>query len=215
MIRRQLTLFVDEPWRSRLQQLRIVLDPVQAALIPAHVTLCRDDEVASQEEAAMIDRVASWPHGPLVLTFGGARAWRAAHARASEKSASGRQHGRRAGSIANGALADVRERGAHRAARDGAVDGTGDRDPWRLAAPTPSRATTPLSHSRRDSVILTPSGRHAAGPRTSHATPRRCLRWSYALCCPLDVRCVALPLSRCDVVSRNGNPPSSSPGVSP
>jgi hypothetical protein len=73
MIRRQLTLFVDEPWRSRLQQHRVVLDPVQAALIPAHVTLCRDDEVASLDEATFVKRVAAWPHGPLDLSFGAAQ----------------------------------------------------------------------------------------------------------------------------------------------
>lgn len=70
MIRRQLTLFVDEPWRSRLQQLRVVLDPVQAALIPAHVTLCRDDEVASLDDVTFAERATAWPHGPLPLSFG-------------------------------------------------------------------------------------------------------------------------------------------------
>ncbi|MCU0617278.1 MAG: 2'-5' RNA ligase family protein [Gemmatimonadaceae bacterium] len=73
MRRRQLTLFVDEPWRSRLQQLRVALDPVQAALIPAHVTLCRDEEVASVTAETVAHRVASWPHGPLAMSFGAAQ----------------------------------------------------------------------------------------------------------------------------------------------
>jgi hypothetical protein len=44
-IRRQLSLYVPEPIATRLEAVRRVLDPVQHALIPAHVTLCRDDEL--------------------------------------------------------------------------------------------------------------------------------------------------------------------------
>lgn len=68
--RRQLTLFVTEPWRSRLDALRQVLDPLQASLIPAHVTLCREDEIEQLDKASIAGRARSWPYGPLSVTFG-------------------------------------------------------------------------------------------------------------------------------------------------
>lgn len=68
--RRQLTLFVAEPWRSRLNALRRTLDPVQAGLISAHVTLCREDEIDGWSVAAIFQRVAAWTAGPLRLGFG-------------------------------------------------------------------------------------------------------------------------------------------------
>jgi len=45
-VRDQLSLFVSGLEGERLNLLRQRLDPVQAALIPAHVTLCREDELA-------------------------------------------------------------------------------------------------------------------------------------------------------------------------
>lgn len=68
--RRQLTLFVAAPWRSRLNALRRTLDPVQAGLISAHVTLCREDEIDGLSASAIFQRVTSWAAGPLVLSFG-------------------------------------------------------------------------------------------------------------------------------------------------
>ena len=44
-IRRQLSLFVPEPERSQLDAIRQKYDPKQHAIIPAHVTLCRDEEL--------------------------------------------------------------------------------------------------------------------------------------------------------------------------
>jgi len=43
--RRQLSLFVAEPEGAELDALRARADPVQHALIPAHVTLVRDEDV--------------------------------------------------------------------------------------------------------------------------------------------------------------------------
>jgi hypothetical protein len=43
--RRQLSLFLPEPERSLVDAVRAEVDPRQHALIPAHVTLCREDEV--------------------------------------------------------------------------------------------------------------------------------------------------------------------------
>jgi hypothetical protein len=68
--RRQLTLFVAEPWALRLDILRRALDPVQAALIAAHVTLCREDEIESLAPHELFTKVASWTEGPICLTFG-------------------------------------------------------------------------------------------------------------------------------------------------
>ena len=67
--RKQLTLFVPEPWRTSLDALRSRLDPIQASLIPAHVTLCREDELEPLAEASIFDRVGKWAHGPLNLSF--------------------------------------------------------------------------------------------------------------------------------------------------
>jgi hypothetical protein len=47
LIRRQLTLFVPERSSNRIEAVRRVVDPVQFALIPAHVTLCREEELES------------------------------------------------------------------------------------------------------------------------------------------------------------------------
>lgn len=44
-MRRQITLFVPSPLAPRINALRRRFNPVQASLIAAHVTLCRDDEV--------------------------------------------------------------------------------------------------------------------------------------------------------------------------
>jgi hypothetical protein len=68
--RRQLTLFVAEPWRSRLNALRHALDPVQASLISAHVTLCREDELEHTDHSLIASRVESWQGGPIDLRFG-------------------------------------------------------------------------------------------------------------------------------------------------
>lgn len=69
-LRTQLTLFVPAPERAPLEALRQRLDPVQAALIPAHLTLCREDEIAAQDADDLIARIRTWPHGPLTLAFG-------------------------------------------------------------------------------------------------------------------------------------------------
>lgn len=68
--RRQLTLFAQEPWRAPLDALRRRLDPVQAELIGAHVTLCREDEIADLDAASLLGRVRSWTEGPILLGFG-------------------------------------------------------------------------------------------------------------------------------------------------
>jgi hypothetical protein len=68
--RRQLTLFVSPPWGPRLDALRRQLDPVQASLIAAHVTLCREDEFEGTTPLALLSRAESWVAGPIRLAFG-------------------------------------------------------------------------------------------------------------------------------------------------
>ncbi len=43
---------------------------MQASLIAAHVTLCREDEITSRDIDAFLQRARDWPYGPLHLTFG-------------------------------------------------------------------------------------------------------------------------------------------------
>ena len=49
------------------------MDPIQAALIAAHVTLCREDEIQQLDPTAVFSRVVAWARGPLHLAFGGPR----------------------------------------------------------------------------------------------------------------------------------------------
>lgn len=67
-VRRQLSLFVPEASAARLEAIRLRLDPVQHALIPAHVTLCREDELAALADPAWRERWAGV--SALSLTFG-------------------------------------------------------------------------------------------------------------------------------------------------
>ena len=43
--RQQLSMFVPVQAATELEQVRRVVDPVQSSLIPAHITLCREDEL--------------------------------------------------------------------------------------------------------------------------------------------------------------------------
>lgn len=66
----QLSLFVPPAESADLEAVRRLLDPVQASLIPAHVTLCREDELATVELAALQSRLAAEQATALVLRFG-------------------------------------------------------------------------------------------------------------------------------------------------
>ncbi len=68
--RRQLSLFVSELEAAALESLRLALDPVQHRLIPAHVTLGRDDEIDGWSVAELRERVLCAATDPLTLTFG-------------------------------------------------------------------------------------------------------------------------------------------------
>ena len=56
IIRRQLTLFINEP-NGNIERIRAEFNPVQFELIPAHVTLCREDEIEPIQ--ATIERIKS------------------------------------------------------------------------------------------------------------------------------------------------------------
>ncbi|MCA0374643.1 MAG: 2'-5' RNA ligase family protein [Gemmatimonadetes bacterium] len=71
MTRRQLTLFVPDGAAPLLEPVRRVADPVQWGLIAAHVTLCREDEIATLEFASLRHRLAH--AAPITLTFGAPR----------------------------------------------------------------------------------------------------------------------------------------------
>lgn len=68
--RLQLTLFVPEPAAGTIEGMRRVLDPVQHALIAAHVTLCREDELA--DVADLRNHLRESPPPALDLVFGSA-----------------------------------------------------------------------------------------------------------------------------------------------
>jgi hypothetical protein len=67
-MRRQLTLFLPEDARSVVERVRKRLDPVQYALIRAHVTLCRDDELSPWP--MIRDRLRSLSAPSITLQFG-------------------------------------------------------------------------------------------------------------------------------------------------
>ena len=66
----QLSLYVPEPVATSLESVRRTLDPVQSSLIPAHVTLCREDELAPMENGTLLSRLADIPMESVTLHFG-------------------------------------------------------------------------------------------------------------------------------------------------
>lgn len=67
-LRRQLSMFVPAGQAAAIEAVRALVDPVQHRLIPAHVTLCREDEL--QELAAIEMRLQGIRHHPVELEFG-------------------------------------------------------------------------------------------------------------------------------------------------
>ncbi len=74
MTRRQLTLFVPPDVSSEIEAVRQAVDPVQHALIAAHVTLAREDELEGLDDLS--GRLTAFRRrGPISLTFGPAEAF--------------------------------------------------------------------------------------------------------------------------------------------
>jgi hypothetical protein len=67
-VRRQLSLFVPADAGAAIESVRRLVDPMQHRLIPAHVTLCRDDELA--DLAGIRARLEGQSPSPLTLRFG-------------------------------------------------------------------------------------------------------------------------------------------------
>ncbi len=67
-IRKQLSLYAPEPAAIPVEEIRRVVDPVQHRLIPAHVTLCREDELTDLER--ITDTLRGNSFAPVTLRFG-------------------------------------------------------------------------------------------------------------------------------------------------
>lgn len=68
--RKQLTLFVS-PANEVIEKIRATYNPIQHSLIPAHVTLCREDEI--QELEKVIENILTIKmDSPLSIEFGNA-----------------------------------------------------------------------------------------------------------------------------------------------
>lgn len=73
--RTQLSMYVPASAAAELESVRRILDPVQCDLIPAHVTLCREDELASLGRAELGARLADGGARAITLQFGRAVAF--------------------------------------------------------------------------------------------------------------------------------------------
>lgn len=69
-IRTQLGLFVPSRIGSEIEAIRHIVDPVQSRLIPAHVTLCREDELSGIGLPDVVSRTRQARQGPITLQFG-------------------------------------------------------------------------------------------------------------------------------------------------
>ena len=69
--RQQLSVYVPNESAAAIESVRRVADPVQYHLIPAHVTLCREDEIdGAGLMASIAKRLATIHIPPLALGFG-------------------------------------------------------------------------------------------------------------------------------------------------
>ncbi len=68
--RRQLSLYAPSDIAVPLEATRQLLDPVQSRLIPAHVTLCREDELVTITDSQLESRLTDSSLKPITLHFG-------------------------------------------------------------------------------------------------------------------------------------------------
>lgn len=66
----QWSLYLPEPEASQVEAVRRILDPVQSSLIPAHVTLCREDELSLVDTDLLESRLADARAECVTLHFG-------------------------------------------------------------------------------------------------------------------------------------------------
>jgi hypothetical protein len=64
----QLTLFVDKKASGAIEKIRQTFNPLQYELIKSHVTLCREDELASLEK--VITNLEKLNHDTITIHFG-------------------------------------------------------------------------------------------------------------------------------------------------
>lgn len=67
-VRRQLSMYIPSDAAKDIEDVRKVVDPIQYSLIPAHITLCREDELS--EYLKWEDRLTNIPFQSLTLSFG-------------------------------------------------------------------------------------------------------------------------------------------------
>jgi 2'-5' RNA ligase len=67
-IRKQLSLYIPADAAKEIEAVRKIVDPIQSNLIPAHITLCREDELGDISTIKV--RLAHIPFKPITLRFG-------------------------------------------------------------------------------------------------------------------------------------------------
>lgn len=65
--RKQLTLFITEKHAETIEDIRGKYNPAQYALIKAHVTLCREDEI--ENISTIIESLESLSHKSIIINF--------------------------------------------------------------------------------------------------------------------------------------------------
>ncbi len=74
-MRIQLSMYASSGVSEQLEDLRLLLDPVQCRLIPAHVTLCREEELTPTVLHDVRSRLSHANMTQLTLVFGPAQAF--------------------------------------------------------------------------------------------------------------------------------------------
>ena len=67
-IRKQLSMYIPNNAAKDIEEVRKVVDPIQSSLIPAHITLCREDELCDLSK--LKDKLSNIRFKPLTLSFG-------------------------------------------------------------------------------------------------------------------------------------------------
>ena len=70
LIRTQLSLFVPAASGARLEEVRLLMDPVQGRLIAAHVTLCREEDITGVGLDELRAALRRSPAPSVTLRFG-------------------------------------------------------------------------------------------------------------------------------------------------
>ncbi len=74
-MRIQLSMYASSGVSAQLEDLRLLLDPVQCRLIPAHVTLCSEEDLSPAVLHDLRSRLEHAEMAQLTLTFGPAQAF--------------------------------------------------------------------------------------------------------------------------------------------